>query len=80
MRSRHGPATMTLRKWLSDNGMSQAELARRVGVSQSAIARYAAGIRFPRPAIMDAIARETGGEVRPGDLVAAWVRAQRMAA
>lgn len=71
---------MTLRKWLSQNGCSQADLARRVGVSQSAIARYAAGTRFPRPAIMDAIARETGGEVQPGDLVAAWADAQPRAA
>jgi transcriptional regulator with XRE-family HTH domain len=71
---------MTLRKWLGESGLSQAELARRVGVSQSAIARYAAGIRCPRPAVMDAIARATDYRVQPGDLVDAWVRAQQQPA
>ena len=66
---------MTLRKYLGESGLSQAALARRVGVSQSAIARYVAGIRCPRPAIMDAIARETQGLVQPRDLVDTWVRA-----
>lgn len=70
---------MTLRKWLSQNGCSQTDLARRVGVSQAAIARYAAGTRCPRPQIMDAIARETEGQVRPGDLVDAWCHARRAA-
>lgn len=71
---------MTLRKWLIQNGCSQGELARRVGVSQSAIARYAAGVRCPRPRVMDAIARATGGAVQPSDLVDAWCLAQRRAA
>lgn len=70
---------MTLRKWLRNTKTTQADLARRVGVSPAAIARYAAGIRCPRPQIMDAIARETDGQVRPGDLVDAWCHARRAA-
>lgn len=67
---------MTLRKWLSESLVSQSELARRVGVSQASVARYAAGIRCPRPAIMDAIARATDGRVQPRDLVDAWIQAR----
>jgi DNA-binding transcriptional regulator YdaS (Cro superfamily) len=66
---------MTLRKWLRNSKTSQSELARRVGVSPASIARYAAGLRCPRPQIMDAIARATADQVTPRDLVDAWVRA-----
>lgn len=68
---------MTLRQWLDHTGFSQRDLARRVGVSQSAIQRYAAGIRCPRPAIMASIAEATSGRVQPADLIDAWVRARR---
>jgi transcriptional regulator with XRE-family HTH domain len=65
---------MTLRDWLRKHETSQADLARRVGVSPAAIARYLSGVRYPRPAIMFAIERATGGAVQPRDLIDGYLR------
>jgi transcriptional regulator with XRE-family HTH domain len=43
--------------------LSQAEFARRVGISQSAIAIYELG-RFPKPEILEKIAAASGKRIR----------------
>jgi transcriptional regulator with XRE-family HTH domain len=56
----------TLREWLSVKGVTQKQLADRIGSTQSAIAKYLAGQK-PRDPYMDRIYRETGGEVTAND-------------
>jgi len=65
---------MTLYEWLRKHETSQAAFARRVGVSPASIARYLSGVRYPRPAIMCAIERATGGAVQPRDLIDGYLR------
>ena len=43
--------------------LSQAEFAKKVGISQSAIANYELG-RFPKPEILDKIAAAAGKRIR----------------
>ena len=42
---------------LSRQGLSQRELAQRVGVSEVAMSRYINGIRIPKATILDSIAK-----------------------
>jgi transcriptional regulator with XRE-family HTH domain len=60
--------------------LTQEALADRIGVSQPAYARYEAGQRVPRPAIMARIVEATGGAVTVSDLYRApQARAQAAA-
>ncbi|MCA6305262.1 MAG: helix-turn-helix transcriptional regulator [Phenylobacterium sp.] len=58
---------MKLAVYLAQPGVSQTQIARRVGVSQAAISRYATGRRVPRPDVMARIRDATGGQVQPND-------------
>ncbi len=59
--------TMKLVEFLRINGISQSELARRCGVSQTAVAKWASGLRVPRAAQMAALVQATGGRVSAAD-------------
>jgi antitoxin CcdA len=61
---------MRLADYLRVNGMSQSELARRCGVSQQAVAKWANGLRVPRAAQMAALVQATGGHVSAADFFA----------
>jgi antitoxin CcdA len=61
---------MRLVEYLRVNGLSQAELARRCGVSQQAVAKWANGLRVPRAAQMAALVQATGGHVSAADFFA----------
>ena len=46
-----------------------AEFARRIGVTNESVRRYAHGQRFPRPEIMRRIMAATDGAVGPNDFL-----------
>lgn len=52
-----------LAQFLADKGMSQAEFARRAGVTRYSVCRWAAGERTPEYAGLLAIAKVTGWAV-----------------
>lgn len=59
---------MDLRTYLRDNGITQDELGRRVGVTQASVAHWLAGrVRIPAERC-GAIERATGGVVTRADL------------
>lgn len=58
---------MTLTEYLTENDMTLAEFASRIGVDPVTVYRYTAGDRFPRRTVMVRIFRETGGKVTPND-------------
>ncbi|WP_297004225.1 helix-turn-helix domain-containing protein [uncultured Corynebacterium sp.] len=57
------PFPSTLAQLIADRGLSQAELARRVGVTPAAMSRYLSGDREPRFVTLTAIAEELGVHV-----------------
>ena len=58
---------MKLKDWLDREKISPAVFAERIGTGPVAVYRYLNGVRTPKPAIMLAIQRETGGAVTPAD-------------
>ena len=62
-------AGMTLAEYLSEHGLSPAEFAKLIGVTDESVRRYAHGRRYPRPAIMRRIVTATGGAVGPQDFL-----------
>lgn len=61
---------MRLADWLKANKVTHEKFAERIATDRSSVSRYAAG-RMPRRAHLQAIIRETGGEVTANDFVAA---------
>lgn len=59
---------MTLSDYLSQNEITRAAFAVRVGVAPSTISRLCRGQTRPEGALVAAIARATGGAVLPNDL------------
>jgi transcriptional regulator with XRE-family HTH domain len=57
---------MTLREYLQDARISQAQFARAIGVSRQSIVRYLGG-RIPDPKVVEAIALATGCKVTAND-------------
>lgn len=57
---------MRLADYLATKGISQAEMARRIGVSRWSISRYCAG-DLPSRDKLERIAEATGGDVLPND-------------
>lgn len=53
---------MTLREWLDQSGTTQVVFAARIGVAQSTVARWCAGV-MPRPDQLRRIRDLTGGAV-----------------
>lgn len=59
---------MQLRDYLAEARITYEAFAQRIGVANaSVVGKYIAGRRVPRPKIMAAIVRETGGAVQPND-------------
>lgn len=61
---------MQITDWLTKNDISDADFAARIGVSRQALHRYKSGERIPRPAILQRIQGQTGGQVQPADFFA----------
>jgi transcriptional regulator with XRE-family HTH domain len=59
---------MNLRTWLEQTDTTQAEFAARVGVTQSAVARWCGGV-VPLPRHWRAIREVTDGAVTPEDFL-----------
>lgn len=62
-------APMKLADWLEWKAVDQTEFASRIGVTQSTVSRYVSGALSPKPAVVRKILEQTGGEVRPIDLL-----------
>lgn len=60
---------MDLLRYLRETGMSQAELARRLGVTRSAVNQWLSGATAPSTQQITRIARVTEGAVGPADLI-----------
>lgn len=58
---------MKLSDWLTETGVTQAELAARTGLSEPTISRLVLGRNRPSWKAIDAIRRETGGRVTAAD-------------
>lgn len=67
-----------LASYLDHTRQTPTAFSRKLGVSHAAVLRYIAGTRTPRPKIMAAIERETGGLITAHDWLAA--AQERMAA
>jgi transcriptional regulator with XRE-family HTH domain len=62
---------MKLRTYREENGLTLAQMAEKVGVSEVSMSRYERGDRMPRPEVMRKIGEVTGGAVRPNDFFGA---------
>lgn len=62
----------TLSDWLRDTKISAAEFGRRIGCDRGSVGRYTRGERYPDPATLIAIRRETDGDVTSEDMLATW--------
>jgi transcriptional regulator with XRE-family HTH domain len=60
---------MKLTAFLSERSQSDADFARRIGVTPQALSRYKLGKRKPEWAILERIRRETEGLVTPNDFL-----------
>ena len=60
---------MQLSEYMTINGLGASALARKLGVSHSAVIRWRDRVRHPQPAMMRRIAVETGGAVTANDFM-----------
>lgn len=60
---------MRLTDHLEQSGMTQRQLAEKIGVSERAVRRYCAGHRVPQKDILQKIYQVTGGVVTANDFV-----------
>ena len=58
---------MQLGNWRRFEGLTQQELADRLGCIVTTVARYESGARIPGPAVMVQIFQLTRGAVQPND-------------
>ncbi len=61
---------MTLDAWMKANKVQNAEMAERIGVHVISISKYRTGTTIPRRGTMEAITRETSGQVTGADFYA----------
>lgn len=61
---------MKLATYLAERGQSQAEFARRIGVSRQTVNKYVLAQRIPHRRVMPRIVKQSGGQVRVGDFYA----------
>jgi transcriptional regulator with XRE-family HTH domain len=67
----------SLPDWLQANHLTDAEFARRIGVSRVTVGRYCRGERHPHAHILVRIHRATHGEVSADSMHAMWIAANR---
>jgi transcriptional regulator with XRE-family HTH domain len=60
---------MKLSSYLDAAKETHEAFAKRIGVSQAAVSRYAAGARLPRPEVLHRIVEATGGKVTANDFL-----------
>ena len=60
---------MGLNEWMDKVGMTDGEMAARVGCSRSAISRYRSGERILRPDTLIKLVDATNNDVSPMDFV-----------
>jgi transcriptional regulator with XRE-family HTH domain len=60
---------MKLQEYMDKEGISQSELARRLGVTVGAVCRWLSGNRFPNRPHLQRILDETKGKVTPTDML-----------
>jgi len=58
---------MKLKDFLEKEGISNAEFAKRIGVSKMTISRYVRGEAIPKPDIMRRIVKDTKNKVTAND-------------
>ena len=63
---------MKLGTYLSENGITHADFAARIGTSQAAVTRYVLEQRTPRPDVISRIMSITSGEVTANDFMPAY--------
>ena len=68
-----------LRIWRVAQGLSQAEIAQKLGVTQVTISKWERGEAIPHTRSATMIEKISNGTVRPGDLVAAYEERNRAA-
>lgn len=61
---------MKLGDWRRAEGLTQEELAARLGLIPVSVARYESGLRLPGPSVMIEIFRMSDGAVQPNDFYA----------
>jgi len=66
---------MKLETYLKMSEITDADFAEKLGVNVISVRRYLAGQRIPNREVMEAIARNTGGEVRANDFYNMWGQA-----
>ena len=54
---------------MAKDAITQGQLARDLGCTQTAVSRYLSGERIPRPSVMLLIYKVSDGAVTPNDLV-----------
>jgi len=71
---------MLLRDWMERHGVSDDDLAARIGRHRTDCFRYRRGQHVPRAEVIIAIERETNGEVTAEDLLAAYMERRQLKA
>jgi transcriptional regulator with XRE-family HTH domain len=62
---------MKLDQFISESGLSRADFAKAIGVSEVSVTRYIGGSRIPRPVVLAKISEVTKGSVTPNDFLLA---------
>jgi predicted transcriptional regulator len=62
---------MTLKEYLSEQGLTESAFAELLGISQAAVNRYCNGIRTPQRMKLRAIVKATKGKVTANDFMGA---------
>lgn len=71
---------MKLSDWLKMNGVKRYVFARRIGVQPSMVTAYCENGAWPKPSLLEAIVRETNGQVTPNDFLQNWPEGDAAAA
>ena len=58
-----------IRRYRKSHGMTQAQLAEAVGLTEGAVRHYESGIRAVKPELLESIAAALGAQSRDGDRV-----------
>lgn len=69
-----------LRDWRHAKGLTQDDLAKKVGTTGASISRIEVGEQWPSAPLLIAIERATKGAVKTGDILTAYQAAQQLTA